>query len=239
MADSSAFFSLEKGNGWRYRTITEDYAFDDKTYCAGLHVLMKEGEWLLNIEDSIIDESTIKRRAEIRTIRDSLFMDYVMRFRFKSDLFEYAEIAGKRYYHSNTNIYYQFETDRVLLKGRNFDINIRVQEVCTGNKMNACCYVRDFPGEWIVHLRMVPRSWDKEVIKLNNSWYKSKPLPQWMSKAILKSTALRDSLWYASERNPERSGIVKFINPNFYPLVKIYKDNTLLWDAIITISGSV
>jgi len=228
-ADSSAFFSLEKGMGWRGNKIVEEYSFDETSYKAHVITQMKEGKWELNIKDEIAD-NTIIRKVEAITLEDSIFMDFVIRFRFKKEFIEYAEIANNRYYHQNTNVYYQYSVDKVFLQGKGFGINISVIDKIVPNKMEPVMYVRDNKDEWVVHVRMVPKEWDKEVIKICTAWAGTRPLPQLVSKPLLSISSLKNALWYRGERAPFKSRIIrKFLNPAAFGMVKVPKNEKLMW----------
>jgi hypothetical protein len=228
-ADSSAFFSLEKGVGWRYEKLEEVYDFDDFSFKANLTTQMQEGKWKLSIDDNI-KENTIIRKVEANTLEDCFFMDFVMRFRFKKEFIEYVQILDKTYYHNDTNIYYQYPVDKVFLKGKGFDINISVIDKIVPNKMEPVMYVRDNKDEWVVHVRMVPKEWDKEVIKICTAWAGTRPLPQLVSKPLLSISSLKNALWYRGERSPFKNRIIrKFLNPAAFGMVKVPKDEKLMW----------
>lgn len=228
-ADSSAFFSLEKGVGWRGNKLLEEYSFDESNYKAHVMTQMKEGKWELFIEDNII-ENTITRKVEAVTLEDSVFMDFVMRFRFKKEFIEYAEIADQRFYHKNTNVYYQYPVDKVFLKGKGFDINISIIDKIVPEKMEPVMYVRDNKNEWVVHVRMVPKKWDKEVIKICTAWAGTRSLPQFISKPLLSIKAIKEALWYRGERSPYKCRIFRrFINPCAFGMVKVKENSKLMW----------
>lgn len=228
-ADSSAFFSLEKGVGYRHQILSEEYSSSDQAYNAKITTKMKEGAWELVIADHIQD-NTIIRKAEIVTLEETVFMDFVMRFRFKKEYIEYAEIADQRHYHRNTNVYYQYPVDHIFLKGTEFDIKISILDASVPLKMEPVMYVRDQQGEWVVHVRMVPREWDKEVIKLCTAWAGTRPLPQWVSKPLLNISRIKQALWYRGERRPYKSRIVRrLLNPAAFGMVSVPKGNSLMW----------
>jgi len=230
-ADSSAFFSLEKGVGYRHRKLSEDYRSSDQAYNAKITTKMKEGTWELVIADNI-QGNTIIRKAEIVTLEKTVFMDFVMRFRFKKEFIEYAEIAGRRYYHRNTNVYYQYPVDHIFLKGTGFDVKISVLDACVPLNMEPVMYVRDQQGEWVVHVRMVPREWDKEVIKLCTTWAATRPLPQCVSKPLLSIPRLKEALWYRGERSPFKSRVLRrLLNPTAFGMVSVPKGNRLMWNV--------
>ena len=230
-ADSSAFFSLEKGVGYRHQKLSEVYSSSDEAYNAKITTKMKEGKWDLVIADYIQDR-TVVRKAELVTLEESVFMDFVMRFRFKKEFIEYTEIAGRKYYHHNTNVYYQYQVDHVFLKGKGFDIKISVLDANVPLKMEPVMYVRDQLGEWVVHVRMVPREWEKEVIKLCTVWAVTRPLPQWLSKPLLSIPRIKEALWYRGERRPFKSRIVRrLLNPAAFGMVSVPKGNSLMWQV--------
>jgi len=60
-------------------------------------------------------------------------------------------------------------------------------------------YARDSGDVWVIHARLFPYKWDKEIIKICRSWY-NKAIPQKIAKHLLKVDAIREFLWYRSER---------------------------------------
>ena len=234
-ADSSAFFSLEQGVGWRNKKISEEYVCNNKSFLAKVVAQMSEGEWELNVTDQL-HNNTINRKAEILTLQDSMFMDFVMRFRFKKEYIEYADIAGRRYYHKNSNVYYQYPVGNVMLKGRGFDINIVVVDSIVPDKMEPVIYVRDSKSEWVIHVRMIPKAWDKEVIKICTAWAGTRPLPQVVSNALLKIDSIRDAIWYRGERRPYQNRVFRrLINPSAFGMVLVPKNSRIMWNVMLEV----
>ncbi len=235
-ADSSAFFSLEKNVGWRYKKLLEEYEFDKTTNKAHIITQMKEGKWELFVNDEL-RENIVTRKVEAITLEDSYFMDFVLRYRFKKEFIEYAKIADKIYYHNNTNVYYQYPANKVFLKGKGFDINISIEDSIVPDKMQPVMYVRDNNDEWVVHIRMIPKKWDKEVIKICTRWAETRPLPQKLSNLLLKWKWLREQLWYRGERKPYKCRLFRrFVNPCAFGMVKIEKNSKLMWKAKMEIN---
>lgn len=228
-ADSSAFFSLEEGIGWRSKTLEQRYDYDEHRYRADLTVQMKEGRWALRVEDEIAGDC-VDRRVEALTLEESVFMDFVLRFRFKKAMIEYAEIAGKQYRHEGTNIYRQYPVDEVFLKGKGFDITLSILDREVPESMQPVMYVRDYKDEWVVHARMIPRRADKEVIKICTAWAGTRPLPQWISRPLLAWKTLKEALWYRGERQPFKNRFVRrFLNPAAFAMVRVPKNSRLMW----------
>jgi hypothetical protein len=196
---------------------------------------MKEGRWRLKINDHIINNRTISRKAEAVCLEDTYFMDFVMRFRFKKQFIEYAQIAGHRYFHNDTNVYNQYLVNQVILKCKNCTAYIDIEESKVPERMKPYMYVRDARNEWVVHVRMLPERWDKEVIKVCNGWAGTRPLPISISRLILKSSAIKTLLWYRSEMNPTRNIFLKRINLNAFPMIRLPKGERLMWKVIFHI----
>ncbi|MRS01739.1 hypothetical protein EG832_00690 [bacterium] len=234
-ADSSAFFSLEQGVGWRHSRIDENYQWDDREYRARVTTKMKEGLWRLDVQDQVVGGDSLVRRCEIECLEDSVFMDFVMRFRFRKNFFEYAEIAGNRYVHNNTNIYYQFPVSSVYLKGHGFGVEIRINDALVPEQMTSCMYVRDYKDEWVVHARMLPTKPYKNVIKLCNRWTGTRPLPQFLSNMLLTSKSVKSALWYRSEHSPYQNKILRILNPNAFSMVKLPIGERLMWNISVRV----
>lgn len=237
-ADSSAFFSLEKDFGYRYKIISKNSFSDSYVNEGTLHVVMKEGSWLLRYKDEILNKSIIKRVYKITCLEDTFFMDFVTRFRFKKKFFVKAEIANKSIFHKNSNIYHQFPVSFVKLfsysNENNIEINIVNKEVPDG--MSSYMYVRDNKDEWIIHARMLPNRFDKVVIKLCNEWFKTRPIPIFLSKILLSNQKVKNALWYRGEKSNFSNKLLRFINPAAFPMVKLKKGTVLKWDLEIKIN---
>jgi len=234
-ADSSAFFSLEDGVGYRYQMISREVDHTDQHYRGCYVVQMVEGKWKLNIEDKILSEHSLHRTAKLLCLEDSHFMDFVMRFRFKKSYFPFAMIDGKKFQHANTNIYYQYPVREASLEGEKYQITLNVEEVQCPESLSPYMYVRDHEDEWVVHARMLPVNWDKEVVKLCNPWAKTRPLPQVLSNFLLAVPAIKKSLWYRGEKKPFTNRIMRRINPLACPIVKLKQGEELLWKVKVEI----
>jgi hypothetical protein len=230
-ADSSAFFSLEKNYGYRYEIISEEYEAYPEFYKGNLIIQMKEGKWELNFEDTIEKGNLVRRKATIKCLEDSYFMDFVLRFQIKKKLIEYSIIENKIIYHKDTNFYHQYPVKEVYLKGESEEFKISIINSDVPNGMIPMMYVRDREDVWIVHVRMLPTRYDKIVIKLCNNWFKTKPIPQFLSKIILLNKKVKQKLWYRGEKSRFKSKLWRFINPAAFPMVKLEKGTTLSWET--------
>lgn len=225
-ADSSAFFSLEEGIGYRHEILEKSINTTDISFNAQYVVRMKEGLWKLEIEDEIHSSNRISRKAILTCLEKSCFMDFVLRFRFRKSFYPIAKIAGKEIPHKNSNIYHQYPVLEAALPP---NLHLRVVDYCNSKQLSPFMYVRDLNDEWIVHARMLPCKWNKEVIKLCNAWAKTKPLPQMISKPLLAVDPIRNALWYRPERKPFTNKILKRINPSAIPIATLAKGEILNW----------
>lgn len=225
-ADSSAFFSLEEGYGYLYSVNDEVYDISENQYHFYTDVNMVEGRWVLEGKE-ILNPNSIFRNISLTCIQDSFFMDFVMRFRIKKEFVNYAIINDRKIYHTNSNTYYQYETDNVVLNGEKFDVIVSCNNVLKPPSMKLVMYVRDARDEWVVHIRLLPKIWDKEVIKLCNNWYNTQSIPRILSKSILINKSFKEYLWYHNEKSPYKSKLMKLINPNAFPMTKLSKGTKL------------
>lgn len=228
-ADDSAFFSLEKGIGWRREILSEKYTSDNKTFNYEVTCKMNKGMWKIVGVDRI-EQNSIIRKIELECLEKTLLMDFVLRFRFKKEYFDHACICGETIKHLNSNIYHQRKTDNVSLHGKRYIVNVKVENKQCSTKMQPEMYVRDSENEWVIHARMMPSVDEVKVIKLCNSWYKTKPLPDKLNTILCKSNYIYSKLKYRNERNPYKNIIMQKINPNAFPMVWLEKGTKISWD---------
>lgn len=232
-ADSSSFFSLEKGVGWRNFKMLEEYNYNEKEYKSHIIAKMHESSWELFIDDKI-EMNSIIRRAEMIILEKSFLMDFVIRYRFKKQFIKYTEISGKRYYHNNTNVYYQYSVDKVFLQGEDFGVNIQIIDKVIPKEFEPVIYVRDNNDEWVVHIRLVPINWEKEVIKICTNWAGTRPMPQFLSNFLLSFEPIKKTLWYKGERNPYRNEFFRrYLNLSAFAMAKLDKQNRILLNCRI------
>lgn len=233
-ADSSAFYSKEDGYGYRYVLLNEESNKTKKKFNSFSHVRMFEGEWLLKSKSSL-NFNSINRKLHLECLEDSYFMDFVMRFRFKKSVVKSVFINNIEYFHKNTNIYYQYPVDYVLINGINFKAKIQIVDSLIPDGMRRFMYVRDNGNDWIIHVRMLPERCDKCVIKLCNNWYKTRPIPQSLANLLLTSDIIKNNLWYRGERSKFKTKILRFINPAAFPIIKLKKGTNLFWNVNLTL----
>ncbi|MGZ3790411.1 MAG: hypothetical protein ACXVLQ_17900, partial [Bacteriovorax sp.] len=223
-----AFFSLEKNIGYRYKIINQTFEEGEDFFKTSQDVEMKEGHWQLETEDSIVGRK-IRRVATLRCLEDSIFMDFVVRFRFKASLFPTAKIQEKEIQHERSNVYHQYPVKLASLYGSGKEITIQVIDAECSEKLVPYLYVRDHQEEWVVHARMLPNCSDKTVIKLCSKYFRTSPLPIWLSSSLLKISKLKEYLWYRSEHSPYTNKIARIFSLNAFPMVILKKGTVLKW----------
>lgn len=211
-ADSYSFFSQETG-GFRNKILKKEVNVSASLNQSRYEVEMAEGKWDLEIDEKI-EGQKIFRRHRITLLEDSFLMDYVSRFRFKKKYFNTAVIGGREIKHRKTNLYHQYPVKEALLCGDQFEAKIKVNSSLNTDKFRQYLYVRDYEDVWVVHARLLPDNWDKEVIKICRKWY-NKAIPQKISDLLLKSKQIRNYLWYRGETREPNFPV------NAFPMVKL------------------
>lgn len=228
-ADSSAFFSMEEGIGYRHEIIAKEEIRTKSSRKTRIQCRMQEGRWSLEVDERI-EGDTIVRRAWLTCLEDTWFLDFVLRFRFLKEHLSTAIIDGKRIPHLDSNIYHQHPVDHVELRGADLGASLHVVDKTHPASMTPLMYARDRGDEWIVHARFLPQA-GREVIKICNGWAGTRPLPDTMSRLFLRFGLVRRSLLYKSERKPARSLLNRILNLNAYHLVKLERGQELGWEV--------
>ena len=213
-ADSTAFFSLSDG-GYGHRILERKSNITNSTNKTELTVQMHDGKWNLKINEELTGNK-ILRQHTLTTLEDSWFMDFVSRFQFKKEFFEKVIINDMELIHRNTNIYHQYPVNQVKLIGKDFDVIVTVREAVTTEKFKLYMYARDSGDVWVIHARLFPYKWDKEIIKICRSWY-NKAIPQKIANGLLKVDMIREFLWYRGERKQANFPL------NAYGLIRLEK----------------
>jgi hypothetical protein len=134
-------------------------------------------------------------------------------------------------------VYHQYPVRKVSLHGDRFRLSIAVEQAVTGERMRTFMYLRPGENVWVVHARMLPEIAGKEVVKLCSRYFQTRPLPQWISRQLLKKSEWKQALWYRGERRPYRNRFVRFFSPNAYPMALLPRATVLLWDVRCSIES--
>lgn len=235
-ADSWSFFSMENGIGYRYEVLSQEISTTDKKLSAKFQIKMREGLWILETSDEILDNRVL-RTAKLTCLEDSLFMDFVVRFRFKRECFEQGLIGQETITHSASNIYHQHSVSEATLKGKDLEVTVNLIEAECLGKFKPQLYIRDHQDEWVIHARMMPIVDDKSIIKLCSKYFKTSPLPQAVTWLLLKLPSVKTYLWYHAEHTPYVNRLAKIFSPNAFPLVRLKKGQTIYWKVEMRIDG--
>lgn len=231
-ADSTSFYSLEDNVGYRYssNTIKDDYSDSERK--REEHVIANDGEWLIELNEFSTGNHSLTRIANLTALNESYLMDFVLRYRFDKDVFSSAYISDRKISHNSSNIYHQHDTRVVKLVGESCTAEISLTEFKCPNGFKPTMYVRDSKEEWVVHVRLFPKKWDREVVKICNSWAGTRPIPSFLSKYLLSSEVFRGITWYRGEKKPYNNRLIRrFFNLVSFGLVRLKKDETIMLET--------
>ena len=125
-----------------------------------------------------------------------------MRFCFSKESFDYAEIAGRRIRHTNSNVWHQYPVTEVILQNKDTRLSVKVVGVVeSAGKFKQEMYVRDEPDHWIVHARLMPiEPYALYWIRWSNRFFRLS-FGAHFSSLLLSIPPLKKMLWYLAERN--------------------------------------
>lgn len=229
-ADSYSFFSLENGVGYRYEVLEKYEVMFDTGRTVIQTVRMREGLVKFEIKEWLEDPVSIRRSLRLTCLEKTNLMDFVLRFRFKQAYFEEGLIDGKAFNYDNSHVYHQYPVDFAEVMNTQYRISVNIIKKLVPPNMKSVMYLKSADGSWVIHARMLPCIWNKEVIKLCSRFFKTQPISQYLSNIFLKSRKLRESLWYRGESNPYRGRVAQLFSPNAYPIAQMLKGTEILYD---------
>lgn len=238
-ADSSAFFSLEDGFGYRYEVLECRETVRPLFREIYEVVRLREGLVGLELAEILAGPREYRRTCTLTCLEDTTLMDFVLRFRFRAENFPMGYIAGRILPFAGSCIYHQHPVDSAVVGNADYSICVAVIGKTVPPAMQSNVYLRDGEDAWVLHLRMLPVAWEKEVIKLCSRWFGTRPLPQWASKPLLRKPWVRKALWYRGEQRPWRNRVACVFSPNAYPMVRLKKGEVLQWDAACRIEPPI
>ncbi|MEZ4590645.1 MAG: hypothetical protein R3D55_05805 [Chloroflexota bacterium] len=215
MSDAYSFFSLETG-GWQ----CDSTPLEPQDGARRMKLSLREGQWQVQWQDVVPEnENTVKRTAVFTTLTDSWAMDLVMRFAFRRDLITQAQIADKRIVWDDANYYHQYPAQQVTLFHSQGRIQIELDKAEFAPDWQQWMYVRCSPQEnaWIVHLRLLPQKWVREIIKVRSVGARHWVLPTFFSRLLHLWPRLAAHLRYAGEFKRFNFGRINAIPLNFVP----------------------
>ncbi len=238
-ADSSAFYSLEDGEGYRYEVLESEETTGPKSREILQVVRMREGLVRVHLNERWDGTREIRHTCTLTCLEDTTLMDFVLRYRFLSARVPRGYIGGREVPFIGSSIYHQYPVDSAAVGNERYSVSVAVLGKTVPACMKAYVYLRDSEDAWVLHLRMLPVAWHKEVIKLCSRWFGTRPVPQWASAALLRVPGVRAALWYRGERRPWRNRIARVFSPNAYPMAHVRKGEVLSWDAVCKLGPPV
>jgi hypothetical protein len=234
-ADSSAFYSLEEGVGYRYDLLEHQESFEHLSHTIHQVIQMREGLVRLKLRELLDGPRELRRTCTLTCLEDTTLMDFVLRYRFSASEFPKGYIAGRVLPFVGSCVYHQYAVDSAAIGNDEYSIRIQI----TGKKVPTCMlghtYLRDSENAWVLHIRMLPIKWDKEVVKLCSRWFGTRPLPQWANMTMLQIPWVKAALWYRGEQRPWGNRFACIFSPNAYPMARLAKGEVLRWDAVCRI----
>jgi len=197
-SDSKGFFTLNK-KGCREKIIKEEIKKNNDSILGFIKAELPNSKWRININEKYFKKK-ILRKNKLTCLSNCEFNDFVSRFRFKKEFIKSVEISGKKLFHKNSNIYYQFPVKEVIINLVNGQkLKIKINSVKTIEGLVPVMYVRDSLNEWVIHARLFPKNPKIKQIKILRSWY-NKAIPQGISNLLLSIKPIYNFLWYRGER---------------------------------------
>lgn len=204
-ADRASFFTLtDRPYGCDIRTT--NLSSIQGGFARQTEVVMAEGHWLLDM--ALQHDGTMFRVEQtLHCIEDSLLQDFVVRFKFDRSAFDAASIGGRTVKHMSRNVWHQYPVHHVTLHGPHGTAEVSLFDAITCDRFLPHIYVRDEPGSWIVHVRLIPSEpCDLYWIRWANRFFSVSLGDHW-SRRLLKWGWLKKKLWYLAERRGGRPAL--------------------------------
>jgi|GEM_PF-1691935 hypothetical protein len=231
MASDHSFYSCTH-SGWGVATEAKEERKKEQGFFLRKEISLSGAEGVLLKEESL-QEGEIVRTHSFEATKDSALLDFVSRYVFPKKMFESAHIDGKEIKHKDQNVYRQFSSGiggTVVLKSNGYSVEIKIKEISCTSAFVPVLYVRDEPGNWVVHIRLLPKVFSKIVTKLNTRWY-HRALPDWINKFLFSFCFGKHWLLYRGERKKQwgfmRKVRYRLLPLSAYPLATLQKGEVL------------
>jgi hypothetical protein len=127
-------------------------------------------------------------------------MDFVSRYVFRSCVFPTAEIAGHTIPHQNYYRNYQYPVRQARLFGAGLEARVDLLQVEAPAKLRPLMYVRGAEDSWVVHVRLFPAIFERQIVKRVKGVKMATPIPQAVANVLLAIPPIRKKIWYAGDR---------------------------------------
>ena len=238
-ADSSAFYSLEDGFGYRYELLEHQESTGPSFRKIFQVVRMREGLVSVALTETLTGPRKFCSTCTLTCLENTTLMDFVLRYRFLASRFPRGYIAGRALSFVGSNVYHQYSVDSAAIGNSEYSIRVEVVDSTVPSSMKGHMYLRDSDDTWVLHVRMLPVAWNKEVIKLCSRWFGTRPLPQWVSAPLLRTPRVKEALWYRGERHPWRNRVACIFSPNAFPMARLRKNEILRWETACRIEPPI
>ena len=229
-ADAEKFFTLHEP----HRRVTRYEIFKENENDLEAAVSLSEGNAYDLSRTIRTSDRNMHVEQKLTSRNGGLLLDFVMQFKFPKEDYLYGEINGQHITHKGQNIYYQHPTDSVSLSGLERRITITSS---SGGGFRHFMYIRDEPGYWVIHVRLLPPADSSTCLKLNTRWY-NKALPFWIERCFRLISSRH--LLYHGERRKQWSWfrkILYWLLPlSRYPLGHLDKGSTLSISADVFVA---
>lgn len=206
-ADRGSFFSSTDNTGFGYRVVSQVFSTVGKKQTSECEIEMHEGHWRIAATIEFRDHKLV-RTQKLTCIKDSVFQDFVMRFRVPKHDFPFAYINNIGLVHESRNYWTQFPVNYVKLLSEVHKLSIRTTSWHGSRKFRLDSYVRDEPGDyWIVHVRLMPDPPDEFWIRWDTRWGRLIDLRDPFAGWLLRRKSVRRCLWYRAERKGGRPNV--------------------------------
>jgi len=180
---------------------------------------MGRSELEISTSDSI-NGMSITRTQELTMKSSGLIADFVTRYKFSKASFPKARIAGNEYQHRDSRLNYMFPVETAQLVGDEWTVDVSCNQTDGAGSMGVNMYVSDQRENWVIHIRQLPITPDREVVRLCKNWYDSQPLPNWMSATLIRIPWFKRRFWYGAESQKPRH-IWHYFNPGVFPYASL------------------
>lgn len=238
-ADSSTFYSMEDGFGYRYELLEQQETLRPLVREIRQLIRLREGLVRLELIEHLAGPHKFRRTCTLTCMEDTTLMDFVLRYRFLAAEFPRGYIAGRMLPFAGSCVYHQYPVAAAAVGNDRYSIRVEVVGETVPSCMKGHVYLRDGEDAWVLHVRMLPTVWNEEVIKLCSKWFGTRPLPRWMSTSLLRMPRVKKALWYRGERCPWRNRIACIFSPNAYPMARLKKGEVLRWDVVCRVGHPV
>ena len=201
----STFFSMEANQLGRARVEHTEQERDEEGTGAIARCVVHYPEGDIGVEERVnLDHASGTRTLALTALSDVWLMDVVHRMVFSLSDVRMIRIGGEVIPHARRNRYHQRPMCPVSVTMQE-GVTLRLEGRAAGGPagMDPVVYVRDEPGLWIVHFRLLATRPERVVLKGCHRLY-NRPFPGWIQGAARRAPSLLRKALYVRERVSQR-----------------------------------